>query len=476
MIMKDCISSQILTDQIRQGKTIVFSISLMIQAMKMTTKTLFVQFGGTGDLARKKLYPAFSELAAKGFDFEILALGRRYKTAEEFFKGVKISSSLKQRFDYLRFDLEESDSADLEDKIKEHAGKDTMIIFYLAVLPEYYEKVLPIIEHLDSTVSSAYNFRIVLEKPFGYDKESAKMFDDKIKSRFAEDDIFRVDHYLGKEFIQNLLVMRFTNEIISGIWRREYIDHVQIILDENNGIEQRTAYYNKVGVVRDMVQNHILQLVTHVMMYEPEDFVHEHISEAKLDVLRSINGIDDFILGRYETCPGSDDGCAPTFVALKLHTSQGAFEGVPIYIRTGKRQSSSRSLIYIQFKNFMTKTEKREEIPPNSMTIEIQPEMNINFTMNVKKPNESWNAHPVKFNFNHAETFRMNTPEAYEQILEKVLLDDRTLFPSSEEILESWRIVEPMLSLNIDPESYPDGSMPEGAKELIEKDGRRWMF
>ncbi len=438
-------------------------------------RTLFIQFGGTGDLARKKLYPAYSELAAKGFDFSIIALGRRYPDAESFFAGMDVPEQLRDRMDFVRFDLDSDELVALREKMLEHANKETRIVFYMAVLPEYYEKVLPIIEELEKVSPSSERPKIVLEKPFGYDTASATAFDTNIKKMFAESDIFRVDHYLGKELIQNMLIMRFTNEIISGIWNSGYIDHVQIILDESHGIEQRTDYYNKVGVVRDMVQNHILQLVTHLMMEEPDDFVFQHISREKFAALKRIRGIDDFSLGRYASCPGNET-CAPTHAALKLHASGGVLDGVPIYIRTGKRQPASRSLVYIQFKNFMTKTEKRADIPPNSMTIEIQPEMKIDFTMNVKKPHESWSAHPVKFNFNHMETFRMNTPEAYEQILEKVLQGDKTLFPSNEEILESWRIVQPMISEDIVPVSYEDGSVPEGAVKLIESDGRKWVF
>ncbi len=441
----------------------------------MPGKTLFVQFGGTGDLARKKLYPAYSELASKGFDFQVIALGRRYKDTSDFFMGIGIGSSLKDKVHYLRFDLDSPETKELKALVGKLADTDTTVILYLAVLPEYYSKVVPIMAELGDSLPSGSTIRVVLEKPFGYDSATAGSYDELVKSRFSEDDIFRVDHYLGKEFIQNILVMRFTNEVINGIWNKDYIDHIQMILDEEHGIEQRMDYYNKVGVVRDMLQNHILQLVTHVLMEEPESFIREDISTKKLKVLKSIGSIDDHVIARYKTCPSSSRGCAPTYVALKLHASEGKLADVPIYIRTGKRQSHTRSQIYIQFKNFMTKTEQREDIPPNSMTIDIQPEMKIDLRLNVKRPNESWSVHPVRFNFNHMDTFKINTPEAYEQILEKIILGDKTLFPSSEEIMESWRIVEPLISLDDDKiGSYEDGSMPDQAKSLIEKDGRRW--
>ncbi len=443
-------------------------------------KQIIIQFGGTGDLFKKKLLPAYYQLFVKGYDFSIISLGRRYTNRADFIEHLLNTTDpgFLAKITYVPYDIKDTLSVDyVAAKIEELIGSDCNVefIYYIALQPSLYETAIQQIALINSRMHCIVSKKIVVEKPFGFDLATATANNTILTSIFTGEEIYRVDHYLGKEFMQNLLIMRFHYDIIRGIWNNHFIDHIQIIFDETLGVGQRLGFYEKIGVIRDTVQNHILQVITHLTMAEPSEFSPEEISHEKIKVLKSIKSVEDFTLARYQSLAQSqgDTIRTPTYTSLKLFVNTFEFAGVPIYIRTGKMQGKARSQIFVNFKNTMGKVLNNLEIANNSVIITTNPEMNIDITLNMKRPNTRWETRPVRFNFNHAKTFGINTPEAYEQIVEKILLSDKSLFPSMTEIQEAWRIVAPTLQGNV-VETYPDHTLPKSAVELIEKDGRCW--
>ncbi|NQT59298.1 MAG: glucose-6-phosphate dehydrogenase (NADP(+)) [Bacteroidetes bacterium] len=445
-------------------------------------RQIIVQFGGTGDLAQKKLYPAYLNLLNKGYDITIIALGRRYPDRETFISkmGITYNKDFLKHLEYVQYDMADSKGIEkLEQKIDDFIDCETNIelLYYIALQPSLYEEAIKQIKIIDSHITCSVSKKIVVEKPFGFDSESAQRYNEVLSKAFTDKEIYRIDHYLGKEFMQNLLIMRFHNDIIRSIWNNRTIESIQIIFDETHGVDQRLGFYEKIGVVRDTIQNHILQIVTYLTMSEPASFSPEDIATEKIKVLRSIKPIQDYRLGRYESL-GAGSGHSlntPTYAALKLHVNTFYYAGIPIYIRTGKMQKKAVSQIYVKFKNTTKTVMNDSEIMENGVIINIHPELTIDISMNLKEPNTSWKSKPVKFRFNHSETFGVNTPEAYEQIVEKILQSDKSLFPSMREILESWRIVNPMLHDTQDIEIYPAHSLPKFAKEMMEKDNLTWF-
>lgn len=448
-------------------------------------KRIIIQYGGTGDLALKKLYPAYEHLLSKGHIFDVLALGRRHPDKEAFIKQTldsETSKLLLQHIDYLFFDMAADEAVSilskaLQSMIKEE--KKVEFIYYLALQPSLYEDAIRQIKQIDAQLNCLCTLtkKIVVEKPFGFDLESAKRYNDILEKAFSDKEIFRVDHYLGKEFMQNLLLMRFHNDIIRRIWDNRTIESIQIIFDETHGVDQRLGFYEKIGVVRDTIQNHIMQIITYLTMSEPVSLCPEDISVEKEKVLRSISPISEFHMGRYESL-GVNSGHVvktPTYAAFKLYVNTYYFADIPIYVRTGKMQSEAKSLIYIKFKNTTQQVMHDDQIAENAVIITIHPELTIDISMNLKMPNTSWKSKPVRFRFNQSETFGANTPEAYEQIVQKILLGDKSLFPTMKEITESWRIVEPMLSEELVEEVYPIRTLPRFAQQLAQDNRFKWF-
>jgi len=448
-------------------------------------KRIIIQFGGTGDLALKKLYPAYQHLMEKEFTFEVLSLGRRYTTREDFLANSVDSSappSFTDHLDYLYYDMADTNAVSLlSAKLKEMVGTETEVefIYYLALQPSLYEDAIHQIKQIDASLDCVCTLikKIVVEKPFGFDLESAQRYNEILEKAFTDKEIFRVDHYLGKEFMQNLLLMRFHNDIIRRIWDNRTIESIQIIFDETHGVDQRLGFYEKIGVVRDTIQNHIMQIITYLTMSEPASLSPEDIAMEKEKVLRSISSIKEFHMGRYESL-GVNSGHVvqtPTYAAFKLFVNTYYFADIPIYVRTGKMQKEAKSLIYIKFKNTTKQVMHDQEITENAVIITIHPELTIDISMNLKMPNTSWKSKPVRFRFNQSETFGVNTPEAYEQIVQKILIGDKSLFPTMKEITESWRIVEPMLAEDQDVEVYPIRTLPRFASQLAKENHFTWF-
>ena len=448
-------------------------------------KQIVIQFGGTGDLAQKKLYPAYEHLIEKGFDFTVLALGRRFKERKEFIKAMvpeKTSKKFLDRLQYLYYDMADPKATEpLKNEIESIIGEneEVELIYYMALQPSLYEEAIHQIQIIDSQLSGhcCLTKKIVVEKPFGFDLESAQRYNEILLKAFDDKEIYRVDHYLGKEFMQNLLILRFHNDIIRSIWDNRSIESIQIIFDETHGVDQRLGFYEQIGVVRDTIQNHIMQIVTYLTMNEPAALSPEDIAVEKVKVLRSIAPITEFHTGRYESL-GANSGHivdTPTYAALKLSVNSYYFAGVPIYIRTGKMQKEAKSLIYVKFRNTTRKVMHDDTISENGVIITIHPELTIDISMNLKEPDTSWKSKSVRFRFNQAETFGANTPEAYEQIVKKILQGDKSLFPSMREISESWRIVSPMLETERHMEVYPVRTLPRFASELAHRNGFEWF-
>ncbi len=448
-------------------------------------KSIIIQFGGTGDLALKKLYPAYARLLEKGYDFHVLALGRRYADRSEFIKAMinkDESNTITNRLDYLMYDMEDPSAPNiLSERLCSLIGEhnEVELIYYLALQPSLYEDAIRQIQQADAAVgcNCTLHKKIVVEKPFGFDLESAQRYNQILETAFTDKEIFRVDHYLGKEFMQNLLVMRFHNDIIRSIWDNRSIESIQIIFDETHGVDQRLGFYERIGVVRDTIQNHIMQIITYLTMNEPATLSSEDIAIEKVKVLRAISPIEDFSMGRYESL-GALSGKVvdtPTYAAFKLSVNTYYFAGIPIYVRTGKMQKEAKSLIYVKFKNTTKKVMHDASIHENAVIITIHPELTIDISMNLKEPNTPWKSKPVRFRFNQAETFGANTPEAYEQIVEKILQSDKSLFPSMREIKEAWRIVSPMLDDKHPKEVYPIRTLPRFAAHMADRDKFVWF-
>ncbi len=443
---------------------------------------VFIQFGATGDLAEKKLLPAYSELLRKGYNFHVIALGRRFSTVEAYLKhmGITEDNPLTSRISFVQYSMEEAASKiELIRVLQETISGmcDVEFIYYIALQPSLYESAAYDIRDIHESLEGCrLTKKIIVEKPFGFDAESAQKYNSILLSVCTDEEMYRIDHYLGKEFMQNLLVMRFSNDIIKGIWNKHYIDHIQIIFDESFGVDQRLGFYEQIGVVRDTIQNHILQIVTHLTMAEPVEFTPEDIAHEKVKVLRSIKPISTFHLARYASLKDASGNSVntPTYGAFTCAVDTFDFSGIPIYIRTGKMQKEALSMIYIAFKHFSGTADKKQVPPENAMIFTLHPEMTMDIQLNMKEPRSTWDPRSVRFTFDHFKTFQVNTPEAYQQIIEKILLSDKSLFPSMREILEAWRIVTPMLEADKPLEEYPDRSLPACAVSIIEKDGRHW--
>ncbi len=448
-------------------------------------RRIIIQYGGTGDLAEKKLYPAYRNLMEKGYTFEVLALGRRFATRAEFLASLLDEGappSFTDHLHYLSYDMAHRDAVQhLSEKIKKLVGDSAEVefIYYLALQPSLYEVAIAQIKEIDRDLACECSLtkKIIVEKPFGFDLESAKRYNAILEQAFTDREIYRVDHYLGKEFMQNLLLMRFHNDIIRRIWDNRTIESIQIIFDESHGVDQRLGFYEKIGVVRDTIQNHIMQIIAYLTMGEPASISFEDIAIEKQKVLRSIPPIEEFYMGRYESL-GAETGRViqtPTYASFTLFVNTYYFAGIPIYVRTGKMQKEPKSLIYIKFRNTTREVMHDESIKENAVIITINPELTIDISMNLKIPNTNWKSKPVRFRFNQSETFGVNTPEAYEQIVEKILQGDKSLFPTMQEINESWRIVSPMLDDEVAVEVYPIRTLPRFTETMAKENDFTWF-
>lgn len=485
-----------------------------------------VIFGATGDLTQRKLIPALFHLCAGGLlpdRWYVLGVGRSLLDDEGFRRRVaaSIESGLNDRgvdsgerdrfigrFHYLSGD---SDAPEFYHALKERlidldgrSGTSGNRLFYLAVPPALYPEIIGHLGEAGLNRSPAKGWtRIIIEKPFGVDLASAQALNRKVRKVFKEPQVYRIDHFLGKEAVQNILFFRFANAIFEPIWNRRYIDHVQITAAESLGIERRAGYYEGSGALRDMFQNHLLQLLCVIAMEPPARFEAEPIRDEKCKVLRSVRAIgaseiDRFaVRGQYgageiggRAVPGyrSEPGVAPhsrteTFAALQLFVDNWRWQGVPFYLRSGKRLAKKATEVAIRFKqvpHLLFKPLLSEEIEPNTLVLSVQPSEGISLTFQAKRPGPKLCMCTVTMDFNYHSAFQVPSPDAYERLLLDCMAGDPMLFSREDWIDWSWSILAPILEQweKGPAPSFPNygaGSWgPKEADALTEQDGRRW--
>jgi len=456
----------------------------------------FIIMGSTGDLAQKKLFPAMYGLFHRkelGENFCIIGVGRRKISREEFIQGIrekiKTGNENWQQFGskihYFSLDFENSQGyVDLKNFI-EAVEKESNIsqnrLFYLATLPQHFENIANNLKGKGLAETKGW-CRVVFEKPFGEDLRTARLLNSKISKAFSEEQIYRIDHYLGKELVQSISVLRACNRIFMPLWNKDNIDHVQINLIEDFGVENRGEFYDKEGSLKDVGQSHLLQLLALTAMEIPKRLDEKCIRDSKVKVLRSISKIrkDYLVLGQYNGYL-NEKGVNPlsktdTFFALKLFINNKRWKGVPFYLRSGKNLAKKFSSIYIQFKESGYGVFEGQSIKPNYLLIQIQPEDGILIQLNSKMPGQKNKILPVKMTFCHECAFGPNTPKAYETLLLDALKGDQSAFMRADEIEQSWRIIDQAISLKKPVHLYEKGSFgPKEANELIAKDGREWF-
>lgn len=475
-----------------------------------------VIFGGTGDLAMRKLLPALYHRdrdAQFDADSRIIAASRRPMEREAYLGAVRESlaqnlaaddfdekqwSAFADRLHYAAVDANAPDSwdeltallADREDRIR---------VAYLATAPGLYGAFAAGLKENRLVTADS---RIVLEKPVGRDHATAREINDAIGQCFRENQIYRIDHYLGKETVQNLLALRFGNSLFEPLWRRGAVDHVQITVAEDLGVGGRVEFYDRIGALRDMVQNHMLQLLCLVAMESPSSLDHDAVRDEKMKVLRALKpiGVDEVgsrtVRAQYsggaiggETVPAyldelseSDPSSTETFVALKVEIENWRWSGVPFYLRTGKRLPAKHSEIVLQFQEVPHSIfpEQKYNVQPNRLMIRLQPDEGVKLSVMAKEPGPGgFDLRPVSLDLSFEETFGVRYPDAYERLLMEVLRGSPALFMRRDEIEAAWRWIDEIIAgwaeARQKVESYVAGSWgPSASSMLLDRDGRSW--
>jgi glucose-6-phosphate 1-dehydrogenase len=479
----------------------------------------FVIFGATGNLATRKLLPALYQLEAAGKlheDLRLLAFARREWSRSDWLGQLKASldenlrkkcetpifERFANRFDYVAGDLRDPQAYRrlMDELSKPRPGVCENIVFYLAIKPADF---MPVIEQLNAVgISRTHGrHRIVVEKPFGEDIDSARTLNSRLHRYFDEEQIFRIDHYLGKETVQNLLVFRFANTLIEPVWNRNYIDHVQITVAESDGVGRRAGYYDSAGALRDMLQNHLMQLLTLVAMEPPATLDADALSDEKVKVLRSIRPMspqavhahairaqyaagrvaNQSVLGYREEEGVARDSVTETYVAAEFFIDNWRWRGVPFYLRTGKRLADNMSLVAIRFRHppqLLFHEAGAPHIDPNWVTLGIQPTECMHVELHAKEPGLGMKTRIVRLNASYRET-NATTMEAYKTLLLDVIEGDRSLFLRFDEVEWAWRVVDPILrEWQASREfiaTYTAGTWgPREANRLFEREDRFW--
>lgn len=485
-----------------------------------------VIFGASGDLTGRKLGPALFSLYMKGELPErafVVGFGRTGMSDDDFRRrlregisqhgGAAPSGGHWDRFAArLSYQVgqygEPSDYADLARYLKEKAGGELPnCLFYLSTPPGQFAEVASMLSRagLARRGASRPFARIVIEKPFGQDLASARELNRALTECFEESQIFRIDHYLGKEVVQNLLVLRFANSVFEPLWNAKYVDHVQVTAGETLGVGRRGAYYDKVGAIRDMLQNHMMNLLCLVAMEAPLSLGADDIRDEKVKLLRSLQPIPSecaaygVIRAQYEPgmidgqrVPGylgeegvAEDSRTESYVAVKVQVDNWRWAGVPFLLRTGKRLACKVSEISVHFKpvpSVLFNAAPYGPMQPNVLSIRIQPHEGIQMRVQVKAPGAAMHIEPLHMDFGFSEAFGGKAPEAYERLLLDAAVGDSTLFTRSDEIEAAWEFVDPILrGCDLAPKAslktYPAGSWgPEAAEDMIARTGNRWYI
>ncbi|MBF6051861.1 glucose-6-phosphate dehydrogenase [Streptomyces eurocidicus] len=480
-----------------------------------------VIFGVTGDLSRKKLMPAVYDLANRGLlppGFSLIGFARRDWENEDFAQIVhdavkehartpfreEVWQQLVQGCRFVQGDFDDDVAFEtLKDTIQEldkAQGTGGNFAFYLSVPPKFFPKVVQQLKkHGLADQKEGSWRRAVIEKPFGHDLASAQELNKVVHEVFPTEEVFRIDHYLGKETVQNILALRFANTLFEPIWNRSYVDHVQITMAEDIGIGGRAGYYDGIGAARDVIQNHLLQLLALTAMEEPASFDADALVAEKTKVLGAVRLPKDLgketVRGQYahgwqggEEVVGylEEDGIDPasktdTYAAIKLEIDNRRWAGVPFYLRTGKRLGRRVTEIAVVFQRAPHSPfdhTATEELGQNALVIRVQPDEGVTLRFGSKVPGTSMEVRDVSMDFAYGESFTESSPEAYERLILDVLLGDANLFPRLKEVELSWQILDPIeryWDTHGKPASYPAGTWgPVEADEMLARDGRSW--
>ncbi len=476
----------------------------------LTDPAAIIIFGASGDLTQKKLIPALHSLNCEELlnpESRLLGVARSPLGNEAFreklYQGV---------FDYSRFKPDPDEMCrlwpDFAERVSYLSGRyedpetyegiskwlgaqtDSVrgnCLFYLATPPVLFPVIIDRLGAAGLTASDRGWRRIIIEKPFGHDLASARKLNDQIRACFVENQVFRIDHYLGKETVQNILTFRFGNAIFEPLWSRNYIDHVQIFVAEENGVDRRGPYYDKTGVIRDMVQNHLLQLLTLTAMEPPALLNDRELRNEKIKVIQSMRkpGADDAVPGQYrgylDESGIAPDSLTPTYIAIKCFIDNWRWQGVPFYLETGKRLERRSTEISLQFKQvphlLFPESPRRAN---NHISLCIQPDEGIHLGFETKVPGAGMRAEPVDMVFHYCDRFGNRTiPDAYERLLIDAIQGDASLFARADEIEGAWALLDPLIreveEQRIRPIPYDPGEWgPPEAESFLARDGRSW--
>ncbi len=487
--------------------------------------TIFLIFGGTGDLTKRKIMPALYNLFLDNWlpdNFAIIGSSWSEMTDAQYKKDLLSSvnefsrKGKAKKADWAKFsshityqiaDITKSSNykpfKTTIDKYKNDWNQETSLVYYCAVAPRFFKTIAENI-FKSKLENDPETTRIVVEKPFGHDLESAKNLNSKLLTIFDEKQIYRIDHYLGKEVVQNIMAFRFANSIMEPLWNRNHIEHIQISVTEQLGVGTRGDYFDNAGILRDMVQNHLLQVLCTIAMEPPINFDADEVRNRKVDVLKAMlkiepGKIDDIaargqydagwmegkeVLGYRDEKEVDLNSNTETYAALKFYVDNWRWQGVPFYLRTGKRIFKSASFIMIQFREVphnMFHYEGGNTPQKNRLIINIQPDMGIRFQLQSKTPGLEMSLNTVDMIFDYSGKTKLDSPEAYETLFLDIISGDQTLFMRADQVEAAWAVITPILNYwennkAVNFPNYPAGSWgPENAEALIAKDGLNWF-